>query len=173
MKRLSRASHHAWSSSRDGGSGRVDRDDEGDELLAEIGVREADAGHVGHARVGDEHLLHLGRVHVHPAGHDHVGEAIGDEHPAVGVDHADLAQREDARFEVGGGGALGVALVDDAAAGGVAEVQASLLARWAARSPCSSTTSAVYGATERPTEPGWTSQSSLVIEVVTPTSVAP
>ena len=67
-------------------------------------------------------------IDVHPARDDHVAEAVRDEHVAVVVDVADLAQGEDAGAEVGVGGLLGVARVHDAPAGGVLEEDPSFRA---------------------------------------------
>ena len=76
----------------------------------------------------DEHLLALGRVEVHPAGHDHVGDPVGDEDVAVGVDVADVAEGEDARCEIGLGRLLRVGVVARAAPVGRAEPEDADLA---------------------------------------------
>ena len=95
LKRDSRCSHQAWSSSTTGA--RRGRPGPPGPPAARRGrVGQADAGHVGDRRVGDQDLLHLGRVHVDAAGHHHVGEAVGDVDPAVGVDPPDLAEGEHA-----------------------------------------------------------------------------
>ena len=120
-----------------------------------------------------QHLLGLGRVDVDAAGHDHVGEAVGDEDEPVVVDVADLAEREHAGGEVGVGGLLRVAFVHDAAAGGVAEVQPALGVRAAARRRRRRRRAPRTAGRRCPTEPGWASQSVELIEHTVPDSVPP
>ncbi len=112
-------------------------------------------------------------IDVDAARHDHVGEAVGDEHEPVVVDVADLAEREHARGEVGVGGLLRVALVDDAAARWCRGSTAGPRCSAGSSLPSSSTTSASNGGTARPTEPGWASQSVELIEHTVPDSVPP
>ena len=91
----------------------------------------------------------------------------------VGVDVADLAEREHAGGDVSGGGLLRVAFVDDAPAGRVAEVEAALGAGRHLVAVVCRATSASNGATARPTDPGCSSQSVLLIDATVPDSVPP
>src|SRR5690606_16772764 len=62
-----------------GGGGRtVDEDEVRDHLLPEALVRDAHHGGEGDLLVGEQHLLHLARVHVVAAAHDHVLRAVHD-----------------------------------------------------------------------------------------------
>ncbi len=44
--------------------------------------------------MADQHRLDLGRIDVHAAADDEVRAAVGEEEVAVGVDVADVAERE-------------------------------------------------------------------------------
>ena len=87
---------NARSSSSSVGSG-VDargRLDHGLDLLAPVGVGDAEDGDVADLRVGEELALDLGRVDVHAAADDHVDLAVAQEQVAVLVELADVADGE-------------------------------------------------------------------------------
>ena len=120
-----------------------------------------------------EHLLGLGRVDVDATGHDHVGEAVGDEHEPVVVDVADLAEREHAGRDVGFGGLHAGRPRTRCRDRWCRGSTAGLRRPRGSSTPSSSTTSASNGGTARPTDPGWASQSVELIEHTVPDSVPP
>ena len=87
------------------------RHDQGEQALPQVGVRHADHRDLGHGRMGDEYLLALGRVQVHPAGDHHVGDPVGDVDVAVLVHVADVAQGEHPGGDVGLLGLLRVGVI--------------------------------------------------------------
>ena len=64
--------------------------DDGLDLLAEVGVRDAEDRRVGDLRVGDEEVLALLGVDVDPSGDDHEGGAIGEIEVAVVIEVPDI-----------------------------------------------------------------------------------
>ena len=73
--------------------GHRDRLDDRLDLLAEVFVGNAEDRHVDHLVVGDQDVLGLLGIDVHPTGDDHVRLAIGEEEEPVGVEVADIAER--------------------------------------------------------------------------------
>ena len=73
----------------------VGRLDDGLDLLAPVGVGDAEHGDVADLRVGEELALDLGRVDVHAAADDHVDLAVAEEQVAVLVELADVADGEE------------------------------------------------------------------------------
>src|SRR6516164_1992214 len=66
------------------------------DLLAHFLVRHAEHRDVSNVRMGDQHVLGLLRVDVHPARDDHVGLSVGEIEVAVLVEIADVAERRPA-----------------------------------------------------------------------------
>ena len=72
--------------------GVVGQFDRGLDLLAPLVVGHTEHGHIDHRGVLEECLLDLGGVDVDPTADDHVGGAVGEVNPPVGVDAPHVAQ---------------------------------------------------------------------------------
>ena len=89
LKRARRSAANPSNSPSGGGADR--RHDPGGDDLAPLGVGHPGHGHLGHAGVLEENVLHLPGVHVEAAGDDQLPGPAHEAEVAVGVVLADVA----------------------------------------------------------------------------------
>ena len=148
------------------GGGLDDRLD----LLAHLGLGDAEDGDVGHGGVQHQDVLDLLGVDVDAARHDHEQLAVGQIEVALVVEVADVPQRGPALVVEGLARLLGVVVVlEGGGAGAAAEVDDAVLA--GGSSSPSSPQTCTSPQMARPTEPGWVSASAEVIQVMPMPSV--
>ena len=124
-----RPSRNARTSAERRGRGGVARHDDGDADLAHHRVGPGDHRHVGHAGVGGQRGLDLGRVHVVAAADEHLLGPPGEAHQAVGLDAGQVAGPQPAVGGDGRRGGLGVAPVARHLGGGAQPQLAHLAGR--------------------------------------------
>src|SRR5262249_33407317 len=95
--------------------------DDGANLLAPLRMGDADDAAVGDGGGEGERRLDLRRVGVHAAADDHIGATIAEREVALGVEVADVAEREEVAAAALGG-LLGVALVLEGGSGAEVDV---------------------------------------------------